>query len=308
MLDRPMNAVRMRWRALTARYGWLDVAGKVQARFGELHGGFLAGSVTLSAFLSLFPLILVAVAVLGFVAGSRPDLTNQVLEALALPRTGEAADAVRHTIEQAEESKAAASIFGVIGLLWSGLGLVAALQHTYDSVWQVKDRGLKDKAFGLAWLVGSGLLFAASFAITAVVAWLPAWLAPLNLVAGLALNFGLFLWAMKVLPNRDVGWRPLVPGAILGAIGFEVLKVVGGIWVPRTVASSSAVYGSIGVVFAIIAWLFFFGRLIVYSSTLNVVLWEREHGTETVEVDVPYIPGRDADEGTRSGKTEPAAV
>lgn len=308
MLDRPQDAVRTRWRALTARYAWLDVAGKVQQRFGELHGGFLAGSVTLSAFLSVFPLILVAVALLGFVAGSRPDLTNQVLEALALPRTGEAAGAVRETIEQAEDSKAAASIFGVIGLLWSGLGLVAALQHVYDSVWQVKSRGIKDKAFGLAWLIGSGLLFAASFAITAVIAWLPGWLAPLNLLVGLALNFALFLWAMKVLPNRDVGWQPLVPGAILGAIGFEVLKVVGAIWVPRTVASSSAVYGSIGVVFAIIAWLFFFGRLIVYSSTLNVVVWERRHGTETVEVDVPRIPGRDAEDGTRSGKSEPATV
>jgi len=38
------------------------------------------------------------------------------------------------------------------------------------------------------------------------------------------------------------------------------------------------------------------------------VLWERRHGTETVEVEVPRIPGRDAEEGTRSGKTEPAGV
>jgi membrane protein len=306
--NRVIDGVRHTWRRLTGRYGWLDVAGRVQQRFGEVHGGFLAGAVTLSAFLSLFPLILVAVAVLGFVAGERPDLTHQVLDALALPPRGEAADAIRHTIDRAEESKAAASIIGIVGLLWSGLGLVSALQHTYDTVWQVKDRGIKDKAFGMAWLAGSGLLFAASFAVTAAVGWLPAWLAPLNLLVGLALNAAMFLWAMKVLPNRDVGWRPLVPGAILGAIGFEVLKVVGGIYVPRAVASSSAVYGSLGVVFAIIAWLFFFGRLIVYSSTLNVVLWERVHGTETIDVEVPLIPGRDAEEGTRAGKTEAAGV
>lgn len=308
MLDRPINAVRMRWRALTARYGWLDVAGKVQKRFGEVHGGFLAGSITLSGFLSLFPLILVATAVLGFVAGSRPDLSRQVLDALALPSGGEAAKAIRETIDRAEESKTAASVVGLAGLLWSGLGLVAALQLAFNSVWQVKDRGIKDKAFGLAWLAGSGLLFAGSFAITAVIGWLPAWVAPLNLLVGAGVGVGMFLWAAKVLPNRDVGWRPLLPGAILYAVGFELLKVLGGIYVPRTVASSSAVYGSIGVVFAIIAWLFFFGRLVVYASTLNVVLWERGHGTETVEVDVPRIPGRDAEEGTRSGKTEPATV
>ena len=308
MVDRVVEAVKRRWRALTDRYGWLDVAGRVQHRFGELHGGFLAGGITLSGFLSLFPLILVATAILGFLAGRRPDLSDQVLDALALPANGEAAKAIRETIERAEESKATASIVGLAGLLWSGLGLVAALQHAFNSVWQVKARGVKDKAFGLAWLIGAGLLFACSFAITAVLGWLPGWFAPLNLLAGAAVGVGMFLWAAKVLPNRDVGWRALLPGAVLFTVGFEVLKVVGGIYVPRAVASSSAVYGSIGVVFAIIAWLFFFGRLVVYSSTLNVVLWERRHGTEVVEVEVPLIPGRDAEEGTRSGKTEPAPV
>ena len=39
------------------------------------------------------------------------------------------------------------------------------------------------------------------------------------------------------------------------AVGIEVLKLVGGIYVPRAVASSSALYGSIGIVFAILAWL-----------------------------------------------------
>jgi uncharacterized BrkB/YihY/UPF0761 family membrane protein len=81
-----------------------------------------------------------------------------------------------------------------------------------------------------------------------------------------------------------------------------VLKVLGGIYVPRAVASSSALYGSLGVVFAILAWLFFFARLVLYSSILNVVLWERSHGTVTIELDVPNIPGRDMKvEGTRSG-------
>jgi hypothetical protein len=57
-------------------------------------------------------------------------------------------------------------------------------------------------------------------------------------------------------------------------------------------------------VFAIIAWLFFFGRLIVYSATLNVVLWERRKGTRTVEVEVPRLPGRVAVEADRSGQVE----
>jgi uncharacterized BrkB/YihY/UPF0761 family membrane protein len=58
------------------------------------------------------------------------------------------------------------------------------------------------------------------------------------------------------------------------------------------VASSSALYGSLGVVFAILAWLALSARLIVYAAALNVVRYEGEHGTVTVEIEVPNIRGQ----------------
>lgn len=301
------DGVKRRWHALEDRFTLVRVVAAVQARFGELKGGYLAGAVTLAAFVSIFPLMLVAVAVFGFFSHGRPDVTGRVLDALAIPTGGEAARTITEAIRTAEDSRKAASIIGLLGLLWSSLGLVNALQYAYDSVWQVTGRGIRDRGIGLLWLVGSGTLFIGSFALTAAVQFLPGWLAPLEIVLALGLGFGMFLWASKLLPNRDIGWRPLVPGAVLGAVGFEVLKVLGGIYVPRAVASSSALYGSLGVVFAILAWLFFFGRLIVYSAVLNVVLWERSHGTVTIDLEVPSLPGREPkDEGTRSGEAIPA--
>jgi membrane protein len=155
---------------------------------------------------------------------------------------------------------------------------------------------------GSLWLLGAAVLFVGSFALTAATQFLPWFLAPVDLVLALAVAFAMFLWAEKLLPNRDIGWRALVPGALAGAIGFELLKLVGSIYVPRAVASSSALYGSIGVVFAILAWLFFFGRLVVYATVLNVVLWERSHGTVTIDLEVPSLPGREAEPfATRSG-------
>jgi membrane protein len=213
---------------------------------------------------------------------------------------------VLEAIETAEQSRAAASIIGVLGLLWAGLGLVAALQYVYDSVWQVTGRGIKDKAVGFLWLVGAGLLFAATFAVTSLMAELPGYLKPVNVVIGIALSLALFIWTMKVLPSRDVGLKALLPGAVVGAIGLEVLKIVGGIYVPRLVASSSATYGSIGVVFAIIAWLLFFGRLIVYSAVVNVVRWEEEHGTTVIDIRVPNLPGPQEDQqASRAGQQDP---
>jgi membrane protein len=291
---------------MRSRHRWVAIAGDVKERLGEVNGGYLASAVTLAAFLAVFPLLLLGVSVLGFFSSGDPQLASSVLGNLGIPSGSDAADLIEKAVATAEESRRGASIVGLLGLTWSGLGLVSALQHAYDSSWQVTGRGLRDKGIGFLWLLGAGLLFAASFGLTAATQFLPWFLAPVEIVLAAGVAFFMFLWAEKMLPNRDIGWRPLIPGAVAGMVGFEVLKVVGSIYVPRAVSSSSALYGSIGVVFAILAWLFVFGRLLVYSTVLNVVLWERAHGTVTIDLEVPSLPGREAEQvGTRSGDATP---
>lgn len=306
MLDRIKQRITGTGHGLGERFPFLVTAWTVQKRFGELNGGYLASAITLSSFLSLFPLLLVAISIIGFFSADDPTLAHDTVEFLGLSGSSEAATIVTDAIDTAEDSKAAASIVGTVGLLWTGLGLVAALQYVYDTAWQVTGRGMKDKVFGLLWLLGGVVLFASSFAVTSLISALPGILAPVNILVGIALSFGLFIWTAKVLPQRDIGFKALVPGAAVGAIGLEILKVVGGIYVPRVVASSSAMYGSIGVVFAILAWLLFFGRLVVYSAVVNVVRWEEDHGTVIIDIRVPNLPGdQNDDDATRAGQQDP---
>jgi membrane protein len=283
-----------------ARWKWFATVVRVQDRFDEVHGGYLAAAVTLAAFTSIFPLLLVTVAIVGFLS-INSDLPTQIIGRLGL--TGEAATVVLKAIATAQKSRKGALGFGTIGLLWSGLGLVAAVQYAFDNVWQVKGRGLKDKLGGLLWLVGSVVILVISFGLTAVLNVVP-WLAPVSIVVGVAVNFALWMWTLKALLNLDVPWRDLVPGAVFGAVGLEVLKVAGSIYVPRAVSASSALYGSIGVVFAILAWLFFFGRLAVYVAVVDVVRWEEQHGTVTAEIELPKHPDLVAVEATRAGEAK----
>jgi membrane protein len=293
--------------ALGDRWPWFGTVLAVKDRYGELHGDYLASAVTLRAFISLFPLLVAGIAVVGFFsAGSGTDLASRVIGELGL--TGEAADAVDNAIDAAERSRTAASIIGVVGLLWAGLGLVAAIQHALNQVWQVQERGLKDKVVALVWLAGAVVLFLAGAAATGIVQILPGFMAPAGILLGLTFGTGLWLWTSLALPNTDIGWRYMLPGAILGAIGLEVLKVVGTFYVPRLVESSSQLYGSLGVVFAVLAWLLLFGRLMVYSAVVNVVLYERKCGTAVVVTEVPDVPGRE-ETATRAGrKEEPAGA
>ena len=299
--------MRARLEAWGRRWPWFGVVLDVQKRFGELQGGQIAAFVTLSFFLSLFPLLLMATAVLGFVASGNGDVTGTIIDKLGL--TDKAADTVRDAMAAAERGKTSASIIGFAGLLWSSLGVVSSMQAAIDRAWQTKGRGIKDKLFAIEWLIGAGILLAASIAVTGlVVAVLPGWAAPVGILITVALNVLLFWWTFQILGNTKVGWRPLLPGALLAGIGFEVLTTLGAYYVPRAVASSSALYGSIGIVFALIAWLFFFGRLVVYSSILNVVLYERDAGTVTIDVEVPRVPGEVPTGADRSGTVSETAT
>jgi membrane protein len=284
---------------LCERLPWLRTPLSVHQRVGDVGGGPLSSSIALAGFLSLFPLLLVSIAVVGFVAAGQTDFPERVIEQLGL--TGRAAEEVLGVIDKAEESRRAASVIGFIGLLWAGLGIVGTLEQALDATWQVKGRGLVSRLIGLAWLVGAGVLFLASMALGGAVAELPGPGTVPTVVLGVGLDIVLFLWMFRTLTNAPLPWSAHLPGAIVGGVGLEVLKLVGTVYVPRAVASASALYGSLGVVFAILAWLALAARLILYAAAYNVVRWEREHGTVTVGIEVPRIEGEVPLEATRGG-------
>lgn len=275
-------------------------------RFGAVGGGPLSSSIALSAFVSLFPLLLVVIAVLGFWAAGDSSFATSFVHDLGL--RGNAADTVREAIATAERSRQAASLLGLGGLVWAGLGVVGSLQATCNAVWQARGRGVLDKLVALRWLVGAGLLFLASLALGGLLTTLPGVGVVIAVVTGLALSVALFLWTYTSLGNAHVGWRVHLPGALLVAVGFEVLKAVGGVYVPQAVASSSALYGSLGVVFAVLAWLLVYGRLIVYGAVLNVIRYERSVGTVTAEIEVPRIDGEVPLTTTRGGAVDEHAA
>ena len=281
-----MNERLDRWRR---RWPWFDLVMTIQDRFGAIGAGPLATSIGLAIFLSLFPLLLVAIAVAGFLQAGGDGFTRDVISGLGLQ--GDAAETMRETLQTAAETRRAASIVGFVGLLWAGLGVVGALQNGINTAWQSKGRGLVDKAVSLLWLAGAAVLFIATGVIGTVMQLVPWVAAPLALAAGVAINVLLFLFTFSLLGNQKVGWRHHLPGALVAGIGFEVLKVVGTIVVPRSVADSSALYGTLGVVFATLAWLLIYGRLIMYAAIVNVVRHEAREGTVTVEIEAPRVDG-----------------
>jgi membrane protein len=291
---------------LRARFGWLDTGLEVHERVGAVGGGPLSSSIALAGFLSLFPLLLVAIAVLGFLSANDTDFPAEVVDQLGL--TGSAADQVLDALERAEHSRRAASVVGFAGLAWAALGVVGTLGQALNATWQVRGRpGWKAKLIDIGWLAVAGLFFLGSIALSAVAGELPGPAVVPTVIVGVLVDVVLLLWMFRVLTNVSVPWTDHLPGALLGGVGLEVLKLVGTVYVPRAVSSASALYGSLGVVFAILAWLAIGARLIVYASAFNVVRHEQAHGTVTVEIKVPRIRGEVPLSADRGGAVTEAA-
>lgn len=256
------------------RHAWLRLPVTVVVRTTELNGNYAANAVTLIGFISLFPLLLLVITVTGILIGPDAHFADRIVEVLGL--RGSATQTVTATLEQARASGRAGSVVGLVGLIWSGLSLVAALTYAVNLPHGYAIRGARARFTGIPWLLGAGVLFVASFTVSAVVNWLPIWSSPVVAVVNFGVDVALFLWTFWYLDMERPRLRRLFPGAIVAAAGFTALKWGAALVLPRLVASSSATYGGLGTVFAILAWLLIFSRLLVYSVVFNDV-WADEH-------------------------------
>jgi membrane protein len=221
----------------------------------------------LYGFLALFALLVLGVAILGFLSADNTHLAADIAGELGL--TGQAARIITDSVEAAQRSRQLATVLGVVGIVWLGTSFALVVANAFDAAWRVPGRGLRDRLWGLCWLLGAALLLGAAGLATACWDLLPTAFAPLVIVISLSMNAALWVWTSWVLPNRDVEWKLLLVPALLAAVALEVLKVVGAYVVPHYVARSSELYGTIGVVFAILLWLLVLGRLVVYVAVIE---------------------------------------
>ena len=248
----------------------VELARTIAGRYVELNGRANAASITLYGFLALFALCALAVGIVGLLATGNDDVAEDIVGWLGLH--GDAATTVTDAVQAAQHSAKVASVVGVVGLVWVGSSFAVSVASAYDIAWGVPSRAARARLVGLGWLAGGGVLLAAGSFVTAGLATLPALVAPLVVLLSLAVNTVLWLWTSWILPNHhSPSWRRLLPGAIVGAVGLEVLKIAGAYVVPLLVAKSSAVYGTIGTVFALLAWLWVLGRLVVLVTIVEAM-------------------------------------
>jgi YihY family inner membrane protein len=266
------------------RHAWLGFPVAVVKKYGDDQAGRHAALLAYYGFFSLFPLLLVAVTVLGFLLQGNTELSDRIVES-AVGQFPVIGGDIRGAVRQGRfQGSGLALAVGVALALWGGLGVAEAGQNAMNGIWNVPRKRypnfLLRRLRGLVWLVvlGGGLLLA-SLATGFTQAADTAWSGTAGVAAATVVNALLFLVGFRVLTVRNVPLRSLLPGALLAAVAWALLQWLGGWYVDRQLSRASDTYGTFGLVIGLLSWLYLAASLTLYAAELNVVrvrrLWPR---------------------------------
>jgi membrane protein len=287
---------------LRAKYGWIDHLVRAGARYTERHGDHYAAAVTYFSVLALFPLILVSVAALGFVLFLQPDLLDQLKAGISANAPAGLDALINPIVDNAIASRNTIGIIGLLGALYTGIGWMSNLREALSEQWGQPPTAppiLKKTLFDLLTLVGLGAAMVGSFAISALVygftgtilelvglseqGWARFLLGLFGVLLGLLANWLIFLWVIARLPREHATLRSAAKAAVLGAVGFEVLKSVMTVYLATVTNSPTGQI--IGPFIGLMVFAFFTSRFILFVTAWAATAKENE------QEEVAPVPG-----------------
>src|SRR5215217_8639475 len=120
---------------LRARYGWFDHVMLAQGRYQDSKGDFYAAGITYFTVFALFPLLMVAFAVGGFVLANQPDLLAEITAQIKSKVSGDFGEQLVDLMDSAIESRTSVGIIGLATAAWAGLGWMANLREALSQMW-----------------------------------------------------------------------------------------------------------------------------------------------------------------------------
>jgi len=285
----------------------LDHALRTVEHYSRVDGSGLAGGVTYYAFLSFFPILAIAFFVVGYVARLYPSARDNLVSAIGtlLPHMlGNGQGEISLTTVQ--DAAGTAGIFGLLGLLYSGLGWLAGMRRALEVVFEMPRSSypgfVAGKLRDLASLVVIGMTLLLSVALTGVATGSSAWLLDLvdlghdlawvvralGIVVGVGANTLLFFTLFRLLARPPTPRMALWHGALLGAVGFEVLKLASTFLLAAT--RGRPAFQALGIALILVVWINYFSRVVVLAAAWAHTEQVPPAATTPVVRTVPAVP------------------
>lgn len=303
----------------------VGTAMRVQDRYKADAGDQFAGAIGFFGFLSLFPLLLLALAGVGFVLAdaSEEQLANVATTIQgAIPgfsgALGGGETGVASALEGVIRNRGSVAGIGLITTLLSGLRVVNSAQTATLVIFGVDLlalSGIKRKMQQLVALVVLGLLAIGGVAASGLLGALDTMslfgvmevLAPVLTWLGIyLLDVLLFLVAYRLFGTSEgLSVRQLIPGALFAGLGWTLLKGFGATYVSEQVSRAGELYGALGGVIGLLLLMYLAGRLYVYGAELSAELAPRVAGADTTIVDAAEEASSSSGTDEEAGSADP---
>ncbi|GAA0298047.1 YihY/virulence factor BrkB family protein [Halarchaeum salinum] len=264
---------------------------------------FLAAGVAYYAFVSLVPLLVLALAIGSALGGDA--LADYALDAVGTFLTPAGQHVVTETVRSAVDRRGA-TLAGLALLAWSGLRVFRGLDAAFSRIYgrpadepltqQLVDGALVLCAVGVAAALAAAVGVLLPRVIGGFVGEL---VGTVGLAAALTV---VFLPVYHVFPDTELPFADVWPGALAAAIGWTLLA--DGFRLYVATVGSPDLYGVLGAAVLLITWLYVSGTVIMGGAVLNAVLAGRTDDTAT-EPDERRVETDGGRAGADGGRTEP---
>jgi membrane protein len=271
------------------RFAWFDHVARAGGRYERTHGDLLAAGVTYFAFLGLFPVLLLVASIFGLFLAGDALLQQQMFDAIRETFPGELGEQLVHEVSSAVGSAGVTGLVGLVGFLYAGLRTVDKLRIGMELIWKggvEKSDVLRDNLQDLLALVALGGIGVVSLGITGAVTQESSRVMKLlglsdergygvltwvvGIALAMAVDIVIFLWLLRVVPSISYPLRRLLPGALFGAAGFEVLKLIGGYYL--SLISHSVTASAFGGAVGLLVWINVVARFAFFTAAWTSTL------------------------------------
>ena len=252
-------------------------------KYFDDQGAYLSAIITYYAFIAIFPMMLMASSILGFVLDGNPSLRDRLLDS-ALSQFPIIGDQLGRP-EGLTGSPTAIAI-GAIAAVYGAMGLGQASQNAANIAWSVPRNSranpflMRFRSLILLSIAGLGIL---TLAIISSVLANPdtfgtdveqriGWIIRL---AGFALTVVIFLGLFRLLSLGRAGLRSVFPGAVVTALLWQALQWVGNTYVRNVIGKASQMNATFALVLGLIAFIYIAAIMVVLGLEVNVVLRRR---------------------------------
>lgn len=285
------------------RAEWIDHLMRMQERYASMGGNQYSAGITYFSVLAILPILMLVVAAISTVLANNPEVLTDIQNTVSENVEGELGDIVNDILVAAIEQRGAIAGIGAITALWSGLGWMNNLRYGVSKMWKVDPTSVGNfvtkKIADLLGLLGLLLALVVAFAITAIgasgltqdlldlvgigdipgIRWITFAVA---LLVGILANFLVMAWLVFYLPRTKVPRRSGLIAALLGALGFEVIKQLGSLFASNALNNPAG--ATFGPIIGLMVVLYLVWRLLMYVSAWAATTRE---SLEEAEVPVP---------------------